>query len=135
MARLYILSVVAKAVNDQHDVEYKYVQGAGGSFTFRTPSAGDWDMRLHDEDNQGLHTGLLCLMCFGLDRSGMFHLGLDVCDTHTFVCWYTGREVASLSFKVENAAQTKVKKWPVLSLQSQKRFIFYHMINIMFYHI
>ncbi len=44
-----------EAVNDNHDVAYKYLQGkVKGSFQFVAPVApGQYDLRLHDTDNNG----------------------------------------------------------------------------------
>ena len=44
-----------EAVNDEHDVSYKYLQGATiGEFSFPNPGLGDWTIRLHDKDEGGL---------------------------------------------------------------------------------
>ena len=43
-----------EAVNDEHDVSYKYLQGATiGEFSFPNPGLGDWTIRLHDKDEGG----------------------------------------------------------------------------------
>ena len=40
--------------NDNHDIAYQYLgKRTAGSLTFTAPSAGDWDLRLHDTDNGG----------------------------------------------------------------------------------
>ncbi|RLE20887.1 MAG: hypothetical protein DRJ65_17255, partial [Acidobacteria bacterium] len=42
-------------VNDQHDVDYKYVRDtADGTLEFRAPAGeGSWDVRLNDTDRSG----------------------------------------------------------------------------------
>ncbi len=44
-----------EGVNDQHDVDYKYVRDtADGTLELRTPATpGSWDVRLHDTDRSG----------------------------------------------------------------------------------
>jgi len=44
----------SEAVNDQHDVAYQYIQKrTEGEMTFTAPHPGQWDIRLHDTDNNG----------------------------------------------------------------------------------
>lgn len=45
----------SEAVNDQHDIQYKYLQGAtAGSLQFTAPAAaGSYDLRMHDTDSDG----------------------------------------------------------------------------------
>ena len=43
-----------EAVNDQHDVQYEYLQQrAAGTVTFEAPAPGRWDVRLNENDTGG----------------------------------------------------------------------------------
>jgi len=46
----------SEAVNDEHDLDYKYLEGkTEGSFTFTAPSApGNYDFRFHSTDDNGV---------------------------------------------------------------------------------
>lgn len=44
-----------EAVNDQHDITYQYLKGrTSGALIFQAPNQpGNWDLRMHDTDNNG----------------------------------------------------------------------------------
>jgi len=44
----------SEAVNDQHDISYQYIsKRTDGQMVFTAPHPGNWDIRLHDTDNNG----------------------------------------------------------------------------------
>ena len=44
----------SEAVNDQHDITYQYInKRTRGEMVFTAPHAGQWDLRLHDTDDNG----------------------------------------------------------------------------------
>ena len=44
----------SEAVNDQHDITYQYIKKrTSGEMIFTAPHKGQWDLRLHDIDNNG----------------------------------------------------------------------------------